>query len=518
MPAPRTSMHCATRLLPALALTLLASGMAAGVAIAATTPTTPATPATPAPSNKPTSPTATAQPGSITIGIASVTYHASAGDTLISIALRYTDKASNWVTLGKLNGIDKDSAIPIGSAILIPGELLGDVPARATVVVLTGTVAATTAQGGTDRLALGATVAEGTRLETGHNSFITLELADHSRISVPSNARVKIAKLRTARYLNSPRTEVLLLRGQVESRVAPLAASRGRYEVRTPLSVAGVRGTHFRVGYVGIGASTKIATETLEGKVAVATASQARAPDGLILAAGQGNLTDSRQAGPALDLLPAPRLLPADGRVSSTVFAPTRIALASVAGARAYHIQIASDAQAQNLLAESRAPLPVLTVDGIADGPYFVRLSAIDRFGIEGRAGIEPITLRRDANLRNGGTLPGPSGAPGAPAVASSDERSVSFRWTPVAGQSMRLQLARDSDFTYLLSSRTSSNGEARLPRPQFGTYYARVETLDAQGNPRVSSMAQPFIVTDQWVIHDGAPIAVRQSRAQDGR
>ncbi len=457
---------------------------------------------------------APAAPGSVVVGAASITYYARAGDTLTSIAQQYTDRAANWTALGKLNRIDRDSAIPIGTAILIPGELLGDTPAKATVVAMTGTIAATT-DGTATRLALGATVVEGMQIQTSGNSFLTLALADQSRISVPSNSRVQIAKLRTARYLNSPRTQVLLLRGRVESRVAPLAANRGRYEVRTPLSVAGVRGTHFRVGFLGVGSGERIATETLEGKVAVATASRAGAPDTLVLAGGQGNITDATVLGAAVDLLPAPQLVrPASGPVQ---FPADRIALTTVPGARAYHLQIATDAEAINLLAETRSSSALLAIDGVADGDYFARLSAIDRFGLEGLVSMAPITLRAADGK---GVQPGAGSAPppAAPTVAASDDKTVTLHWKAQGSAPMRVQLARDSDFSYLLANRVSSTGEARLPRPPFGTYYARVELLDAAGAVRASSTAQALIVTDQWIMHDGSPIAVRPSRMSSNR
>ncbi len=454
-------------------------------------------------------------PGTITIGNASITYIARAGDTLISIAQQYTDRSNNWIALGKLNRIDKDSAIPIGTAILIPAELLGDEPSKATVVAMTGTVAATGANGTATRLALGATVLEGTQLETSGNSFLTLALPDQSRISLPSNTRVRIAKLRTARYLHSPRTEVLLLRGQVESRVSPLDVNRGRYEVRTPLSVAGVRGTQFRVGFVDGSNPTRIATETLEGKVAVAHAVGPSGPDGLVLTAAKGNITDSRTVGPAVDLLPAPHLKPPFGS-SGAEFPAARITVQAVTGARAYHLQIAADPQALQLLTESRSTGTTLAIANLPDGNYFARLSAIDGLGLEGLSAIEPITLRvgNDAGSNPGSTAAGLA----APYVASSTDKIVTLRWAHPAGQSVRLQLARDGDFTYLIGARMASSGEAQLPRPAFGTYYARVQLLDASGGVRSSSPAQAFVVTDQWIINDGNPVGVRQSRASADR
>ena len=436
-------------------------------------------------------------------------------DTLISIAQQYTDRSSNWIALGKLNRIDKDSAIPIGTAILIPADLLGDQPSKATVVAMTGTIAATSADGTSARLGLGATVLEGTQIETSGNSFLTLALPDQSRISLPSNTRVRIAKLRTARYLNSPRTEVLLLRGQVESRVSPLDANRGRYEVRTPLSVAGVRGTHFRVGFVDGSSPSRIATETLEGKVAVAHIPEATAPDGLVLTVAKGNITDSRTVGPAVDLLPPPHLKPAAG-TGTTEFPASRITVQAVNGARAYHLQIAADPQALQLLAESRSSNTTLSIANLPDGNYFARLSAIDGLGLEGLTATQPITLRAGAEAV--GSSVSSAAVLNAPYVSASTDKTLTLRWAPAGSQPVRLQVARDGDFTYLVGARVASTGEAQLPRPVFGTYYARVQLLDASGSVRSSSAAQSFIVTDQWIINDGNPVGVRQSRASTDR
>ena len=308
-------------------------------------------------------------PGSIRTDAASITYFARAGDTLTSIARQFTDKSSNWIALGKLNRIDRQSAIPIGTTILIPGELLGDTPSKATVVAMTGSITAHAADGARTRLSVGATVLEGTQIDTGANSFLTLALPDESRISVPSNTSVRLAKLRSSRYLNSPRTQVTLLRGRVESRVTPLEANRGRYEVQTPLSIAGVRGTHFRVGVIGDGRTARVATETLDGKVAVNTGSSTNTSDKLILTTGRGNITDAGTVGPARDLLPAPRLSGASAG-GFAEFPANRINLVGLAGAAAYHLQIATDAKATDLVAETRSATTTLAIDGVADGNY----------------------------------------------------------------------------------------------------------------------------------------------------
>ena len=52
-----------------------------------------------------------AAPGSITVQSSGITYYAQAGDTLMSIAQRLTTKTGNWVALGTINRINKDSNI-----------------------------------------------------------------------------------------------------------------------------------------------------------------------------------------------------------------------------------------------------------------------------------------------------------------------------------------------------------------------------------------------------------------------
>jgi hypothetical protein len=439
------------------------------------------------------------EPGAVTIVPDGITYLAQGGDTLMSIARRLTTRPANWAAIGKLNRINQDSNIPIGTAIFIPAELLTDEPSAARVVALSGTITVTGLDGVGAPLVLGTIIVEGMQIETGGNGFVTLGLQDGSRISLPSNSRVRVAKLRMARHTKSPRTEIMLLRGRVESRVSPLESSKGRYEVRTPHSVAGVRGTHFRVGITEQG----VTNEVLSGKVAVGRTADSTA---LTLVGGQGNLLDARKIGPAVALLPAPELADKTTRT----YPAARFALTPVAGATTYRIQIAIDQDAENILAENRSSISPMTLDGIPDGNYFVRLSAIDMAGLEGATSTRPITLKKRAEAALA-TMPSP------PFVDQSDERGFTLRWAAHPGQKFTLQVARDADFTWLLYNTTSGTAQARLPRPAFGTYYARVQAIEADGSSGPFSMAQPFIVTDQWIINDGNPVQGKEHGKDQG-
>lgn len=438
-----------------------------------------------------------ADTGSITIAAAGITYIAHAGDTLSSIAQQFTTKRENWAALGKLNHIGQDSNIPIGTAIQIPAALLADEPSEAKVVALSGNVTASVSGDSWSALGLGAKITQGMQINTGSNSFLTLALPDASRISLPSNSRIKLSKLRVTRYTNSPRTEITLLRGRVESRVSPLESNQGRFEVRSRLAVAGVRGTHFRVGMGAQG----ITNEVLSGSVVVG---MPKSPDALTLGAAKGNMIDADTVGKPVDLLPAPRLA---GYAAAQEYPATQFTLSKVDGAGAYHLQISTDQEAQNILAETRSAGNQLKIDGITDGDYFVRISAIDKSGLEGLTDTQAVTLKAGAQTARK-KLPHSS----APFVDDSDDKEISLRWLAQSGKKFIVQVAHDADFTWLLFTANTSTPEVRLPRPAFGTYYARVQAIGAEGTAHPFSLVQAFIVTDHWVINDGSPGKMKET------
>ncbi|HWV62348.1 MAG TPA: FecR domain-containing protein [Oxalicibacterium sp.] len=434
-------------------------------------------------------------PGSIAVNPSGIVYYAQAGDTLISIAHRFTAKASNWAALGDINRISQDTSIPIGAGIVIPADLLTDEPGEATVIARNGAITATYPDGSSSLLNVGSRIVEGMKIQTGINSFLTISLPDASRISLPSNSGMQMTKLRRALYTGSPRVEVTLLRGRVLSRVSPLDTNKGRFEVRTPLSVAGVRGTYFRANYDGNRAST----EVLDGHVAT---SSSRTQETRLLPPAKGNIINSSNVGPAIDLLPPPQLSDMPYRQAGVA----QFTLKPVGGARGYHVELAQDAEMLNLLAEATANTTSIPLDNIAEGHYFARLSAIDVLGLEGLPRVVAVSIRnRSAAAINEPPQP-------APAVASSDPGELILRWQGMADTRYNIQVARDAEFSWLIYSTTVTGTEARFPRPAFGTYYARVQRINEDGSTRTFSYPQSMIVTDQWIINDGHPLRPGQS------
>lgn len=399
------------------------------------------------------------QPGTLVNTPPDLTYYALQGDTLSSIALRYTEKSSNAVLLGKRNKISNDRAIAVGTGILIPIELLPEEASQAQVAALAGNSTVQKKDGSQTPIALGDILTEGSQINTGNNGFLSLALPDQSRISIPSNSQVTLTKLRMTKYSKSPRTQIHLLQGRVESKVTPLESNKGRFEVTSPLAIAGVRGTHFRVGVNDNG----IANEVLSGAVAVGKQEK---PNSLLLPAGKGNLISSAAVGQAQDLLPPPLL---SGNFSLQVKPTVQLEIQAMPQARAYRAQIAFDAQAQQILMEAQAAQPRFKFDGLADGNYFARVTAIDALGLEGLPSIQAFTLKARPE-------PPFSVQPKAKLRAE----TVDFVWTEAAeAQSYRLQIATDAAFqTLVLDQAGITAVQYRSSQLASGTYYWRLASV----------------------------------------
>ncbi|SFI06810.1 FecR family protein [Collimonas sp. OK307] len=418
-----------------------------------------------APPSAPSAPP-TLNPSSLQVGAATVTYRAQPGDTLSVIAEQLTTSKSNWVQLAKLNRIGNDRTIPVGTAIIIPVALLPDDPSTAQVAAMSGSIDAVAADGRPINISIGTVLSEGAIINTGSNSFLSLSLPDQSHIALPSNSQVKLSKLRTARYTNSPRTEIALLKGRVESRVSPLDKNKGRFEVRSPLAVAGVRGTDFRVGLVG----DSVTTEVLSGGVAVA---KKNLPPALTLHPGQGNVTNTEGVGKAVALLPSPHL---KGQPQLQERPTVRFSVVPVAGAHSYRAQIATDTDARNIIGEAESASPEIKINGLEDGAYFVRVTALDQMGLQGI----PRTTAFKLKAR-------PEPPISIEPKNKSRSEDVIFSWAEVGNaQAYHLQVASDAEFKQLVVD------QAALAVPQFsagklalGNYYWRVATIVEQTNGR---------------------------------
>ncbi|MBI3711481.1 MAG: FecR domain-containing protein [Burkholderiales bacterium] len=420
-------------------------------------------------------------PGSVTIKAGEITYYPSENTTLSDIALQFTNDINNWRAIAKHNKIANDRTISIGASIVIPTELLPEEPSQATVVALAGEVIEIKKNGTESALATGNILLEASQIRTGKNGFVSLSLPDNSRISIPSNSLVALAKLRKSKFTLSPRTEIRLINGKVESKVSPLSNSKGRFEVTSPLAIAGVRGTHFRVGVN----PESVGNEVLEGGVAVGEAARFDAATALILPAGKGNVITPFGVGAPIDLLPKPELEAGfqlqERPVLQFIFKP-------VANAAQYRAQISLDQAAQNIVAEGFAKDLHSKFDGIPDGNYFVRVTAIDANQLEGLPATFAFTQK--ANPVPPFTL-GPKNKVRAEAVE--------FSWAEQnEAKSYHLQVASDAKFSKVVLDQADLTATSfNTSQLAYGSYFWRIATVaDRKGKPDHGpfSDAQSFV------------------------
>lgn len=302
-----------------------------------------------------------------------VVYTVRAGDNLYALGQRYLALPASYREVQRINRVAHPRRLPPGTLLRIPVRLLRFEPLQARLSAARGTVAVR--QG--DRqvgAAPGTVLGAGAVIETGADGFASLAMPNGSRVSLPTRSRLRIVQLR--RFLLNGALDIDLAAeaGKVETRASPLENAQDSFRIRMPRAVAAVRGTQFRAGE----ARQSDALEVLEGAVAFASPAGERAvgAGGGVALRTDGSLTEER-------LLPAPELV-APGKVQ--VDPQVRLALAEVPGASEYRVQIAADAGFSDVVAETFTRAPEGVFEGLPNGTYFARLSALAVSGLEGMA------------------------------------------------------------------------------------------------------------------------------------
>ncbi|OZI76999.1 FecR family protein [Bordetella genomosp. 12] len=299
-------------------------------------------------------------------------YRIKPGDTLSSLATRYTGKAGNWPALQQINKIADTLALPVGLELRIPLSMIPEVKGSAKVVSLTGSA---TLDG--QPLSPQAALPEGGVLATGERSFLTVRLSDGSEITLPPHSIVRLQHLRRFEHVPLTDTVISVEQGSMESRVAPQGEGVGRFEIRAPVAVTGVRGTRFRVVADGQGAAQSV----LEGNIRVQAHARDQAPaQAITVREGQAARisAEGRMLG-IQPLLPAPELgVPqrAAGGWTSSVSA--------VPGAQAYEVRVSRDAQGMHVISAQRFATAQINFTAPGPGTYYVNVSAIDQTGLAG--------------------------------------------------------------------------------------------------------------------------------------
>lgn len=294
-------------------------------------------------------------------------YRVMRNDTLEGLAARFTQGSSVWPQLQSINQVQDPHKLSIGRELRIPFSLIPELPDQARVSYMTGQ-----AQAEGRALRLNDAVVEGQTVSTRVDSSLTLTLGDGSTVSVAPGSSLLLKRLRAFKGTGIVDLIVQLEAGTMESQVDPKKEGVGRFEVRTPITITGVRGTNLRVHKTG----TSVFNEVVEGQAAVdgagATENTLRARQGIAI-------NQAGQSSGVRQLLAAPDLpRPVRGAGGWALSFP------AVPGAQSYRVRVTADPQGAQLVSSRQFAEPAIAFSAPRPGTYYVFVRAVDDQGLGG--------------------------------------------------------------------------------------------------------------------------------------
>lgn len=420
-------------------------------------------------------------------------YAVRPGETLNGISSRLLhDGETRRVqrALAQHNRLSDADRLRPGQVLRIPRAWLKSLPGTLEVASVQGDV-----RSGGQPLASGARLAAGDDVRSGANGYVTLKLADGSLLSLQPETEARIERAQASRATGTTDTRLQLERGRAEARVQRPAKGASRFEIRTPVATAAVRGTDFRVA-VGE-ARDRSTSEVLAGEVGVSDAG-GRIAVGVPAGFGTRVLTGQAPLAPRA-LLPAPRLWTGVRLVSRT---PADLEFSEETGARSYRVLVAATETLGAVVSEQVLAAAVVRLGTLADGDYFVRVRAIDDIGLEGRDAVARVRVRSQADA------PRPTSPPERSRIYGD---SADFAWLADPGAAgYTLQLARDPAFRDLAAEWAG----LREPRHRAsglapGEYHWRVASAAVDGRLSQYSIARSLSLRP-------APLPLREPRIND--
>ena len=202
------------------------------------------------------------------------TYKVKQGDSLNFIIGKYLIDGTSLNQLLEVNpNIDQTQLQP-GQLILLPRPLIRFTVSEAVVsrlrcddqVYQSGSAVA---------LKPGSIIRQGDIIKIPPRCDVSLQFEDRSTVRMPSGGSIEVRILRHSLLEKSPEVELRLLNGSVHVKVPKRQGGDAPFEINTPNSVAGVRGTDFRVSFDQASGSGKL--EVSSGLVAAQGAADALA-------------------------------------------------------------------------------------------------------------------------------------------------------------------------------------------------------------------------------------------------
>jgi len=313
------------------------------------------------------------------------------GDTPPALTARYLGRASPWRQPTRSNGLIDPRHVAVGTKTGIQFGPVSWRPQMARLVHLQGTASVVRKGARTATpLTVDDRVTEGDAIGTGSGSFAVLLLSEGTVVHMQANTTLRVSRLRKLPASGASRVNLRLEKGRFDAAVTPVLPS-GRFEVSTPLAIAGVRGTRFGMTALHNGA---VSLDVLEGAVefgvrGARTKTRVDAGAGAMAVPGTKKLAlHTLAAAPDLSAL----LTLYEGAVISM--------LPSVPAGVPVLVQIARDPALIDVLQSKVAHDEPVCFSGLDDGRYYLAARVFGDSGVMGQQSVVPIRLkaRREAS------------------------------------------------------------------------------------------------------------------------
>lgn len=309
---------------------------------------------------------------------AHVHYTVQAGDNLSTLAQRHLQDFSDLAEVVRVNQIRNIHRVPVGRVIKIPRQILKYTPAQATISQINCTTALRLDGAQSQDLKPGSTLTEGDVLRIPAGCRLSMSFEDQATVRLLSGAVVQLKTLRRNAFDANPQVHLELLDGRLSAKVPTRAQPNAPFQVTTPSSLAGIRGTQFRVGFEASQGNAQV--EVLSGAVAAqgladTFTSRLETLQGVAIAA-QGKAFGVER------LLPAPRF--EQLAIAASGNAPAALHFAPPAQARRFSLTTSQDANFSAILSTQYTEQARVDAPNLSAKADFFQWSAISGTGVMG--------------------------------------------------------------------------------------------------------------------------------------
>ena len=300
----------------------------------------------------------------------------------------------------------------------------------------------------------------GEYLQTKENSSATIKFIDNSFAIISEKSLIVMKNLEYDEDSKKSVTNLLLLKGNVESTVANQNTFGSEYKVITPTLQLAVRGTIFNVNVEG-NISRAFVTE---GKILATSGNSS-----LTLNTGYGVVSDGKNKlnGPIL-ILNKPSIKLNELNIK---YYKKYVSWNKLEGAIKYHVQIHSISKYNTLIYDKYINKTELKVGDLKDGKYKISIQAVDEYGLEGFKNERHFSVQSSP-------IPPKVNAP----KNSEKSRMILFTWEKsVEANKYILEVSKTRSFDKILIRVNNLNfslDKMLLPL-QKGKYFIRMSSID---------------------------------------